>query len=128
MSESFKNLMRVIKDGGGDYYINISRDGAEKIKNPVNLHIPPIKYNWLESKVLSKGIELDERLFLTCSNDSSVAFYPGEVILKNEDYENPNDSVVRIFPLALDKLINKEENFLMTRYDRENKLWIYIQN
>jgi hypothetical protein len=126
-AKSFKDLMDVSKDNGGDYYINLSRDGAEKLKNPIGNYIPPLKYNWLESKVSSENEKVDEYLFLTCSNDSSVAFCPGQVTLKKEGLENPYDSTVRIFPLALDKLSNGEEEFLMTRYDGKNKIWIFLK-
>lgn len=126
--KSFQNLMNVRKDNGGDYYINISKAGAGKLKNPVGIHFPPLRYNWLESKVSSDNRSVDEYLFLTCSNDSSVAFYPGQITLKKEDSDYPNDSIVRIFPLALDKLVSGEKKFLMTRYNIENKIWVFLKD
>ncbi len=127
-SESFKNLMEVYRDSGGDYYVNISYGGAEKIKDPVELR-GSLGYNWLEANVLSKsGEKLDEYLFLTCSNDSSVASFPGKITLKKENSEGLQDLIVRIFPTALDDLIYGRKEFLMTRYDRENKLWIYLKD
>lgn len=125
--EVIKDSMKVVRDMGGDYYIYVSKEMADKIRFRVNRRIPS-KYNWLEANVSSELEGIDETLGLTCSNDSRIASAPGKITFnREEDDEHPQNINVRVFPTELDKLVNEEVEYLMTRYDRvENKVWIFL--
>ena len=121
-----KNLMKVEKDAGGDYYIHIPKKAAEGILNS-GVHQESFKYDWLEADVRWEKYEVDETLGLTCSNDCRVAKARGQLTFdRGEDEVFPQDINVRIFPSRLLALTEGQEKFLTTRYDGEQKVWIFL--
>ncbi|MBU2053046.1 MAG: hypothetical protein ABIJ14_00755 [Nanoarchaeota archaeon] len=124
----FHGLMKVKKDRGGDYYLHVLMDGVEKIINPC-CGVGGFRYHWLEAVVESEGIEVDETLGLTCSNNCRVASAQGKMTLnRGENDEYPQDINIRVFPYELGRLLERKVNYLMTRHDGENKVWIYLDD
>ncbi len=119
-------MMRVIKDFGGDYYIYITIEEGKGVRIPENTQ-GGFHYPWLEARVESERVCVNETLGLTCSNDFLVSRGQGITFTRGEDEEYLQDINVRIFPSKLDKLLNGEIKFLMDCYDKENKLWIYLE-
>jgi len=121
-----KDFMKVEKVDM-DYYVYIPRKDAKQILNS-SVHHRTFKYNWLEAKVIGKENEIDETIGLTCSNDCRIASARQQFTFdRGEDEEFPQDINIRIFPSRLSNLIKGNCDFLMTRYNLENKIWIYLE-
>ena len=118
--------MKVEKDSGGDYYIHVPKKAVEGILNS-GVHQGNFKYDWLEADVRGEKYEVNETLGLTCSNDCRVANAREQLTFdRGEDEEFPQDINVRIFPSRLFALTEGQEKFLTTRYDGEQKVWIFL--
>ena len=110
---------------GSDYYVYITPEEARKISTPISAK-GEFKYDWLDGEI-KFSLSIDAYLFLTCSNDSRQAFAPGKITLDREDDKNPQDVTVRVFTGEMLSLLEKKFPTITTRYDRENKIWVYLK-
>lgn len=115
---------------GSDYYIYITSDEGRRISIPINKKMGrnffPLLYDWLDGNIKSE-LPMDAYLFLTCSNDCRQVSAPGRITLDREDDKNPKDVTVRIFTGEMLNLLENKIPYIMTRYDRENKIWVYLE-
>jgi len=111
---------------GSDYYIHLSEEDIKKITNTTRRH-GRLEYNWLDIPITSKCLG-EAYSFLTCTNDCRQAFAPGKITLDKEDEENPKDVIVRVFTDEMLNLLERKIPYIMTRYDRENKIWCFLED
>lgn len=109
-----------------DYYIYITKEDGRKISTPEKT-LGGFGYSWLEAEVKSNP-PIDETLGITCSNYYRVASAPGQITFdRGEDDDYPQDVNVRVFTPRILDLIGGRLKYIMTRYDRENKVWAFLE-
>ena len=86
-----------------------------------------LEYEWLDIPITSKWLG-EAYLFLSCTNDCRQAFAPGKITLDKEDEENPKDVIVRVFTDEMLNLLERKIPYIITRYDRENKIWLFLED
>ena len=111
---------------GSDYYIYLLTKDMKKITTLLSSK-GGFKYDWLESKIESEFLS-DAFLMLTCTNNSRQAFASGKITFDREDEDNPKDITTRVFTGEILNLLERKIPYIMTRYDRENKIWLFFED
>jgi len=111
-----------------DYYIYITEEEGRKISIKEKIFGNFMYYPWVADNVVSDLPNLNENLGLTCSRNGLVPGAPGQLTFKRgENDEYLQDINVRVFTGRMWDLIEGKMPYIMTRYDRENKVWIFLE-
>lgn len=110
--------MRVDKINS-DYQLYFSIEELLKVTTPINT-LGGFKYSSISSQIPNSIQILD----FSCTNHSFVMHDPKsrDGIFFDFDEIGP---LVRIHTRGMLNLLNQKVDYIMTRYDGENKIWIY---
>ncbi|MGV8150879.1 MAG: hypothetical protein ACP5NV_04075 [Candidatus Woesearchaeota archaeon] len=114
--------MELIKDGSGDYYLNMTLEDIARFSKPVSSN-GGFKYELFVGKVAGS----DEKYVFMCTNNSSDIYH--KEFAHDEIFVEIGEEglVIMVHPRQIYKM--NPGDHIMTRYDgHSNKIWITCQS